>query len=63
MDLGWAGIPDGSGSSMVGVGSFGSLGGWGEYRKQRAEDRRQKGENRRQKADFRRDGVCALVGF
>jgi len=27
MDLRWAGIAGGSGSSMVGVGSFGSLGG------------------------------------
>jgi len=27
MDLEWAGIADGSGASVVGVGSFGSLGG------------------------------------
>jgi len=49
MDLGWAGIADGSGVSMVGVGSFGSLGDWEE--------------GGRQKVDLGRGGICALVGF
>jgi len=40
MDLRRAGRLDGSGSSIVGIGDLGGMGGWGEERREETEGRR-----------------------